>query len=123
MAEAALQCRLELVAFLTQRTGLGPRQFRVGLQTGGIAEVIGEGNTGEGLALIVSWSGVVAVIVACVVQAIREGRTGQSIGKTALGIGVVRTYDGLAPGAPLAFARRLCQFRNYPAFCLGWLWA
>ncbi|MEU7648067.1 RDD family protein [Streptomyces huasconensis] len=89
----------------------------------GVANMIGEGNTGEGLALIVSWSGVVAMIVACVVQAIREGRTGQSIGKTALGIRVVRTYDGLVPGAPLAFARRLCQFLNYPAFCLGWLWA
>ncbi len=66
----------------------------------GVANMIGEGNTGEGLALIVSWSGVVAMVAACVVQAIREGRTGQSIGKTALGIRVVRTYDGLVPGAP-----------------------
>ncbi|MGW0881256.1 hypothetical protein [Streptomyces sp. NPDC002671] len=35
MAKAALQCRLELVAFLTQCAGLGPRQFKVGLQAGG----------------------------------------------------------------------------------------
>lgn len=56
-------------------------------------------------------------------QTIREGRTEQSVAKKAFGIRVIRTYDGLAPGVGLAFARRFCQFLNYPAFCLGWLWA
>lgn len=35
----------------------------------------------------------------------------------------VRVSDGLAPGGGPTFARRLCQFLNYPAFCLGWLGA
>ncbi|CAM5644497.1 hypothetical protein SALBM135S_02984 [Streptomyces alboniger] len=89
----------------------------------GVAVVIDDGDTGEDLAVYVSWVGVAYTIVACIVQAVREGRTGQTVGKRAVGIRAIRTYDGLAPGGPLAFARRLCQFLNYPAFCLGWLWA
>ncbi|MFK4066814.1 RDD family protein [Streptomyces sp. NPDC029674] len=89
----------------------------------GIADVIGDGDTGEGLAMYVSWVGIAYMIGSCIVQAVREGRTGQSVGKTVLGIRFVRTSDGLAPGGALAFARRLCQFLNYPVFCLGWLWA
>ncbi|MEU1120920.1 MULTISPECIES: RDD family protein [unclassified Streptomyces] len=87
------------------------------------ADVIGDGNTGEGLALYVSWMGIAYMIGACITQAIREGRTGQSAGKTVLDIRVVRASDGHAPGGSLAFARRLCQFLNFPALCLGWLWA
>ncbi|MEU1329797.1 RDD family protein [Streptomyces sp. NPDC005865] len=87
------------------------------------ADVIGDGNTGEGPALYVSWMGIAYMIGACIAQAIREGRTGQSAGKTVLDIRVVRASDGHAPGGPLAFARRLCQFLNFPALCLGWLWA
>ncbi|WP_447034669.1 RDD family protein [Streptomyces sp. DSM 118878] len=89
----------------------------------GIADVIDDRNSGEGLDLYLGYAAMVYMISACIVQAVREGRTGQSLGKTVLGIRVVRTSDGLAPGGGLAFARRLCQFLNYPAFCLGWLWA
>ena len=88
-----------------------------------IADVIDDRNSGEGLDLYLSYVAMAYVIVACIVQAVREGRTGQSLGKTVLGIRVVRMSDGLAPGGGLAFVRRLCQFLNYPAFCLGWLWA
>ncbi len=38
----------------------------------------------------------------------------QAVGKEAVGIRVIRTYDGLLLGGPLASARRLCQFLNYP---------
>lgn len=89
----------------------------------GIAELLDDRDSGEGLDLYLGYAAVAYTIVACIVQAVREGRTGQSVGKTALGIRVMRTSDGLAPGGPLAFTRRLCQFLNYPAFCLGWLWA
>ncbi|KUL62810.1 RDD family protein [Streptomyces sp. NRRL S-1521] len=89
----------------------------------GIAELISDRNSGEGLDLYLGYVAMAYVVVACIVQAVREGRTGQSVGKTALGIRAVRVSDGLAPGGGLAFVRRLCQFLNYPAFCLGWLWA
>ncbi|WP_369213939.1 RDD family protein [Streptomyces flavofungini] len=89
----------------------------------GIAEALGDDNSGEGLDTYLGWVAVAYMLAACVWQAVREGRTGQTVGKKTVGIRAIRTYDALAPGGPLAFTRRLCQFLNYPAFCLGWLWA
>lgn len=87
------------------------------------AEAVGDRRTGEGPALYMSWLGIAYMIGACIAQAIREGRTGQTLGKTALSIRTIRVSDGATPGGPLAFARRLCQFLNFPLLCLGWLWA
>lgn len=81
------------------------------------------GDSGEAPASIVSWVGIIVMLVTAGVQLVREGRTGQSVGKKVLKIRVIRAYDGLVPGIGLAFARRIFQFLNYAAFCLGWLWA
>lgn len=92
----------------------------------GVAYAIDEkssGDSGEIPAAILSWVGIIAMIATCVVQLIREGRTGQTVGKKALGIRAVQDPDGLTPGVGLALSRRLCQFLNWPVFGLGWWWA
>ncbi|MGA4846774.1 RDD family protein [Streptomyces sp. G5(2025)] len=92
----------------------------------GVADAVDRpqsGDSGETAAFILGWVAFAVMLVVCVVQLIREGRTGQTVGKKALGIQVLRVYDGLAPGIGLALARRICQLLNYPAFGLGWLWA
>ncbi|MGW5736374.1 MULTISPECIES: RDD family protein [Streptomyces] len=81
------------------------------------------GDSGEVPASIVSWVGILAMLVAVVLQLIREGRTGQTVGKAFFAIRAVRDSDGLAPGVGLALSRRLCQFLNWPVFGLGWWWA
>ncbi|MEU5958183.1 RDD family protein [Streptomyces sp. NPDC047525] len=81
------------------------------------------GDSGEVPAAILSWVGIITMIAAVVVQLIREGRTGQTVGKRVFGIRAVRDRDGLPPGVGLALSRRLCQVLNYPVFGLGWLWA
>ncbi|MBM7169318.1 RDD family protein [Streptomyces sp. G44] len=58
----------------------------------------GEGETTFGAFLVLL--GFAVMIIMCVVQAIREGRTGQTVGKKAVGIRVIRAYDGLPPGGP-----------------------
>ncbi|MBT2399451.1 RDD family protein [Streptomyces sp. ISL-100] len=92
----------------------------------GIANAIGEGRSGDSgeiPAAILGWGGLIAMIATLVVQLMREGRTGQTVGKRALGIRAVRDRDGLMPGIGLALGRRLCQFLNYAVFGLGWWWA
>ncbi|OEJ23018.1 hypothetical protein AR457_38105 [Streptomyces agglomeratus] len=91
----------------------------------GIAIAIGEGSSGDSgeiPATILSWLGLIAMVATLVVQLIREGRTGQTVGKRVLGIRAVRDRDGLVPGIGLALGRRLCQFLNYAVFGLGWWW-
>ncbi|WP_258052602.1 RDD family protein [Streptomyces sp. Ru73] len=87
----------------------------------GIEESSGE--SGEVLANVVSWIGVLAMIAAVVYQLRREGRTGQTVGKKALGIRAVRERDGRMLGFGLALGRRLLQFLNYAIVGLGWWWA
>ncbi|OON80942.1 RDD family protein [Streptomyces tsukubensis] len=81
------------------------------------------GDSGEIPSAILSWVGCTAMIAALVVQLIREGRTGQTVGKSVLGIRAVRDSDGLMPGVGLALLRRLCQYLNFVVFGLGWWWA
>lgn len=55
-------------------------------------------------------------------QLIREGRTGQTVGKQALGIRLVRENTGQPLGIGMAFVRRLAHFVDSIACYLGWLW-
>ncbi|WP_037771064.1 RDD family protein [Streptomyces sclerotialus] len=85
-----------------------------------------EGRTGESgdvVANVLSWLGILAMIVTVVFQLRREGRSGQTVGKKALGIRAVRAYDAQMLGVGLALGRRLLQFLNCFACGLGWLWA
>ncbi|WP_405843339.1 RDD family protein [Streptomyces sp. NBC_01518] len=55
-------------------------------------------------------------------QLIQEGRTGQTVGKKALGIRLVRESDGQPIGVGMAFVRRLAHFVDGIACYIGFLW-
>ncbi|AYV31536.1 RDD family protein [Streptomyces sp. CJ_13] len=55
-------------------------------------------------------------------QLYKEGSTGQTIGKKALGISVLREADGRTLGFGFAFVRKLAHFLDSIACYLGWLW-
>lgn len=52
----------------------------------------------------------------------REGKTGQTPGKKALGISVLRELDGRPLGFGMAFVRRLCHGLDGAACYIGYLW-
>jgi uncharacterized RDD family membrane protein YckC len=66
--------------------------------------------------------GYLALIGLAIWQLIREGRTGQTVGKQAVGIRLVREVDGQPLGVGMAFVRRLAHFLDSIACYLGWLW-
>ncbi|MFD4556441.1 RDD family protein [Streptomyces sp. NPDC058469] len=66
--------------------------------------------------------GGILIIGLAIWQLIREGRTGQTVGKQALGIRLVRESDGQPLGVGMAFVRRLAHFLDSIACYLGWLW-
>ncbi|MET7680161.1 RDD family protein [Streptomyces sp. NPDC005423] len=66
--------------------------------------------------------GVLAILGVAIWQLIQEGRTGQTIGKKALGIRLVREATGQPLGVGMAFVRRLAHFLDSIACYLGWLW-
>lgn len=66
--------------------------------------------------------GAIALIGLAIWQLIQEGRTGQTLGKKALGIRLVREIDGQPLGVGMAFVRRLAHFLDSLACYLGWLW-
>jgi uncharacterized RDD family membrane protein YckC len=51
----------------------------------------------------------------------RQGRTGRSIGKSVLGIKLVKESTGDVPGAGLTFGRQICHIVD-SFFLLGYLW-
>lgn len=66
--------------------------------------------------------GAIILIGLAIWQLINEGRTGQTVGKKALGIRLVRESDGQPLGIGMAFVRRLAHFLDSLACYLGWLW-
>lgn len=66
--------------------------------------------------------GGVALLAVAIWQLIQEGRTGQTVGKKALGIRLVREATGQPLGVGMAFVRRLAHFLDSIACYLGWLW-
>lgn len=55
-------------------------------------------------------------------QLYKEGTTGQSIGKRAMGISLLREADGRPLGFGMAFVRKLAHFLDSLACYIGWLW-
>jgi uncharacterized RDD family membrane protein YckC len=53
---------------------------------------------------------------------IRQGSTGQTIGKQVLGLKLLRESDGQPIGAGMAFLRYLAHFLDGLACCVGYLW-
>ncbi|MFI7402763.1 RDD family protein [Streptomyces sp. NPDC049541] len=66
--------------------------------------------------------GYLAIIGVAIWQLIKEGQTGQTVGKKAVGIRLVREADGQPLGVGMAFVRRLAHFLDSLACYLGWLW-
>ncbi|MGW2957230.1 RDD family protein [Streptomyces sp. NPDC001220] len=76
------------------------------------------GKNTPALALI----GGLALIGLAIWQLIMEGRTGQTVGKKALGIRLVKEATGQPIGVGMAFVRRIAHFLDSLACYLGWLW-
>jgi uncharacterized RDD family membrane protein YckC len=55
-------------------------------------------------------------------QVYKEGTTGQTIGKKAVGIRVLREADGSTLGFGMAFVRRLAHFLDSISCGIGYLW-
>lgn len=53
---------------------------------------------------------------------IRQGRTGQTLGKSNLGIRLVKESTGQPIGAGLSFVRQLCHYVDQLVCYLGYLW-
>jgi len=66
--------------------------------------------------------GGVIILGIAIWQLIQEGRTGQTIGKKALGIRLVKEATGEPLGVGMAFVRRIAHFLDSIACYIGWLW-
>ncbi|MFD8143987.1 RDD family protein [Streptomyces sp. NPDC059708] len=66
--------------------------------------------------------GVLYAVAMSVFQIFQEGRRGQTLGKRAVGISLLREADGRTLGFGMAFVRKLAHFLDSLACYLGWLW-
>ncbi|CAM5575361.1 RDD family protein [Streptomyces fimicarius] len=80
------------------------------------------GAMGDSVGAIFALLGFVALIGLAIWQLYQEGTTGQTIGKKAVGIRVLREADGRPLGFGMAFVRRLAHFLDSIACYIGWLW-
>ncbi|NKI40543.1 RDD family protein [Streptomyces physcomitrii] len=108
--------------------GAAPELAHWGLRLGGtiidglifavpyIVIIVGQGKA------VFAIIGFVALIALAIWQLIQEGRTGQTVGKKAVGIRLVRESDGQPVGVGMAFVRRIAHFLDSIACYLGWLW-
>jgi uncharacterized RDD family membrane protein YckC len=83
-----------------------------------IGSAIG-GGAGAGLAVI---GYLAAIAIAIWNSIIRQGRTGQSLGKKALDITLISENDGRPIGPGMTFVRQLAHIVDSVACYIGWLW-
>ncbi|MFJ1801056.1 MULTISPECIES: RDD family protein [unclassified Streptomyces] len=86
-----------------------------------ILVIIG-GAVGDSFGMILSAIGFIGFVAVAIWQLYQEGTTGQSIGKKAVGIRLLREADGRPLGFGMAFVRRLAHFLDSLACYIGWLW-
>ncbi|MER7838820.1 RDD family protein [Streptomyces sp. NPDC096040] len=84
----------------------------------GILVIIGSAAKVSALSVI----GFLAVIAVAIWLLVQEGRTGQTVGKKALGIRLVKEATGQPIGIGMAFVRRIAHALDNIACYLGWLW-
>ncbi|MFE1474834.1 RDD family protein [Streptomyces cyaneofuscatus] len=80
------------------------------------------GAMGDAAGGILALLGFLVMIGLTLWQLYQEGTTGQTIGKKAMGIRVLREADGRPLGFGMAFVRRLAHFLDSIACYIGWLW-
>ncbi|WP_405488727.1 RDD family protein [Nocardia sp. NBC_00511] len=78
------------------------------------------GLSGAGLVLVLLGALVALVLGLWLIY--REGTTGQTPGRKALGIKLIRENDGQVLGFGMAFVRQICHIVDSLACYLGWLW-
>ncbi|WP_405488709.1 RDD family protein [Nocardia sp. NBC_00511] len=78
------------------------------------------GLSGAGLALMLV--GALIAIAGGLYLLYMEGKNGQTPGKKALGIRLIRENTGQPIGFGLAFVRKICHVADSMACYLGWLW-
>ncbi|WP_329564787.1 RDD family protein [Kitasatospora sp. NBC_01266] len=76
---------------------------------------------GGGALAIIAVGGLLTLGLA-IWQLVREGGTGQTIGKRAVGIKLVRELDGQPLGFGMAFVRKLAHFLDSFLCGIGYLW-
>ncbi|CAM5448204.1 MULTISPECIES: RDD family protein [Streptomyces] len=84
--------------------------------------VIIGGSVGDSFGAILAVIGFLGLIAVAIWQLYQEGTTGQTIGKKAVGIRLLREADGRPLGFGMAFVRRLAHFLDSLACYIGWLW-
>ncbi|GHA14879.1 hypothetical protein GCM10010372_13190 [Streptomyces tauricus] len=84
-----------------------------------IGAAMGSDSAAAGILGLIS---IVAIFGVAIWMLVQEGKTGQTVGKKALGIRLLREIDGQPMGVGMAFVRRLAHFLDSIACYLGWLW-
>ncbi|MGC9535348.1 RDD family protein [Streptomyces sp. UG1] len=82
--------------------------------------LVGVGVANRNSALMIV--GYIVIFGIAIWQLIMEGRTGQTLGKKALGIRLVKEATGQPMGVGMAFVRRLAHFLDGIACYIGYLW-
>ncbi|WP_164493197.1 RDD family protein, partial [Streptomyces sp. ADI96-02] len=80
------------------------------------------GAMGDGAGGVLVLIGVLSMLGLGLWQLYQEGSTGQTIGKKAVGIRLLREADGRPMGFGMAFVRRLAHILDSLACYIGWLW-
>ncbi|MET9936049.1 MULTISPECIES: RDD family protein [unclassified Streptomyces] len=88
----------------------------------GIAAATSDGSGENGLGAILGVVGLVYLIFMFFFQIYKEGATGQTIGKKAVGTRTLRESDGRPLGFGMAFVRQLAHFLDGIACYIGYLW-
>jgi uncharacterized RDD family membrane protein YckC len=84
--------------------------------------LIGAAIGGGGGAALVIVAYLVAIGFGIWNQILRQGRTGQTLGKERMSIKLVGEADGQPIGGGSAFLRGICHFADSIACYIGWLW-
>ncbi|WP_028812279.1 RDD family protein [Streptomyces flavidovirens] len=85
----------------------------------GIGAAMGAESAGASILSIIGFLYFIGMLI---FQLYKEGTTGQSIGKRAMGISLLREADGRPLGFGMAFVRKLAHFLDSLACYIGWLW-
>ncbi|WP_299532489.1 RDD family protein [uncultured Streptomyces sp.] len=79
-------------------------------------------ESSPGLGSVLAIIGFLAMFGVGIWMIYQEGKTGQTLGKKALGIRLLRESDGRPLGFGMAFVRRIAHALDSFACYLGWLW-
>ena len=84
----------------------------------------GDGNTGLAVTggLLIALGVLVSLAITLWNRVFKMGRTGQSVGKKAIGLFLLDDKTGRPIGAGMCFLRELVQGLVNQIFYLGWLW-